>query len=164
MDIFTVVMLIATLLCALVAGFLLAFAIVVMPGIKTFSDYDFLKSFKVMDKVIQDNSPSFMIVWAGSVFTLLIAAVMAFFQLDGINLILVVSAAVLYMFGVQLPTGVVNVPLNNALQKKDLDNESEKDLSQSRIDFEARWVKWNSVRTVVSILTALILIIVMFRL
>jgi hypothetical protein len=40
----------STLLCSLVAGFVFAFAVVVMPGIQTLSDRDYLRAFKVMDR------------------------------------------------------------------------------------------------------------------
>lgn len=54
------------LLCSLVAGFLFAFAIVVMPGIGALNDLDFLKAFRAIDLVIQKNQPVFIIVWIGS--------------------------------------------------------------------------------------------------
>ncbi len=44
-GVFQITLLLATLLCSLVAGFVLAFAIVVMPGIKTLSDRDKIPSF-----------------------------------------------------------------------------------------------------------------------
>lgn len=42
----------STLLCSFVAGFVLCFAIIIMPGIKTLGALDFLKSFKAMDGII----------------------------------------------------------------------------------------------------------------
>ena len=42
------------------------FAIIVMPGTKTLGDLGFLKAFKAMDRVIQDNQPVFILVWLGS--------------------------------------------------------------------------------------------------
>ncbi len=44
-----------TLSCALVAGLVLGFAIVVMPGIAKLSDQAFLQAFKRMDGIIQDG-------------------------------------------------------------------------------------------------------------
>ncbi len=62
MELIQLTVLISTLLCSLVAGFVLCFAIIVMPGIKTLGVLDFLKSFKAMDGIIQSNQPLFMLV------------------------------------------------------------------------------------------------------
>mgnify|MGYP000408645177 CR=1 FL=1 len=47
------------------AAVVVVFAIVVMPGIATLDDLAFLRAFKAIDRVIQDNQPVFMIVWGG---------------------------------------------------------------------------------------------------
>ena len=65
MDFLRLGLSVSTLLCALVAGLVLAFAIVVMPGIRHLNDHDYLQAFKVMDRVIQNNHPVFMVVWLG---------------------------------------------------------------------------------------------------
>jgi uncharacterized membrane protein len=75
----------ATLFCSLVAGLVFAFAIVVMPGIKSLGDRDFLQSFKVMDRVIQNNQPIFIFVWLGSAVILIISTGLGFWQLEGFN-------------------------------------------------------------------------------
>ncbi|NNF58944.1 MAG: DUF1772 domain-containing protein, partial [Rhodothermaceae bacterium] len=62
LDFFTAVLLLATLLCALVAGFLFAFAVVAMPGIRDLSDGAFIQAFQGMDRIIQNNQPVFMLV------------------------------------------------------------------------------------------------------
>ncbi|MCA9984827.1 MAG: hypothetical protein KDE59_11055, partial [Anaerolineales bacterium] len=80
--IFPIVLILATVACALVAGLLFAFAIVTMPGIKRLNDGEFIRAFQVMDGVIQNNHPLFMLVWLGSVVALLLAAVLGFGQLD----------------------------------------------------------------------------------
>ncbi len=72
MGIFQIALILATFLCSLVAGFLLAFAIVAMPGIGSLNDREFIRAFQVMDRVIQNYQPIFMLVWVGSVVTLMI--------------------------------------------------------------------------------------------
>ena len=71
MGIFQSALILAAFLCSLVAGFLFAFAVVVMPGIRRLNDKEFIRAFQVMDRVIQNNQPSFMLVWVGSVITLI---------------------------------------------------------------------------------------------
>ena len=48
---FIATLIIATLLCSLVAGFLFAFKIVVMPGIHKLNDRDFIHAFQEMDDI-----------------------------------------------------------------------------------------------------------------
>ncbi len=50
-GLFPIILLVATFLCSLVAGFLLAFAIVVMPSIKQLNDREFIRAFQVIDGI-----------------------------------------------------------------------------------------------------------------
>jgi uncharacterized membrane protein len=147
-----------TLLCGLVTGLVYTFAVVVMPGIKALDDHDFLKAFKAMDGVIQNNEPKFVLVWIGSVLSLLALCAVSIFELSGLDRVLVVLATVLYVLGVQAPTLLINVPLNNKLKSLSLTTLSEEELRQARLEFEPIWIKWNSRRTVVSIMVFLLLI------
>lgn len=164
MDTFPIGLVSAALLCSLVAGFVFAFACVVMPGIGTLGDREFLRSFQVMDRVIQNNQPLFVLVWVGSVATLLLAAVLGVGQLAGLDRALLLLAAVVYLAGVQLPTLTVNVPLNKQLQALDLAAMSDEALAQARGAFAPRWNRWNRIRTALAALTAALLIVLVWRL
>ncbi len=164
MDLLEITIILSALLCSLVAGFLLAFAVVAMPGIQRLNDHDFLQAFKVMDRVIQNNQPVFMLVWVGSVLALIAATVMGVWRLDETGRALIVASAALYVLGVQLPTAVVNVPLNNQLQRQDLDTLTGPALEEARKQFEPRWIRWNLIRTVLSILATVLLLVLVYRL
>ncbi len=164
MGIFQIALFLATFLCSLVAGFLLAFALVVMPGIRSLNDREFIRAFQVIDRVIQNNQPIFMLVWVGSVVALVTSAVLGIGQLDGARRLLIIFAALAYLFGVQLPTFTINVPLNNKLQTLDVDAMNETTQKAARKDFEPRWNLWNSIRTAVASLASALLIILLFRL
>ena len=164
MDLIRIAIALSTLLCSLVAGFLLAFTVVVMPGIKSLSDHDYLQAFKVMDSVIQNNQPVFLLVWMGSIVVLLTSVLIGISQLDGAELVLVIIATAIYLLGVQLPTATINIPLNNQLQMQDLDTQSESALQDLRKKFEPRWIQWNSIRTIFATLTSVLLIMLIFRL
>lgn len=153
----------AMFLCALVAGFLLSFTMIVMPGIQTLDDRGFLKSFKVMDGIIQNNHPGFMLMWAGSVLAIFAAVWFAYAALQGTERLLVFGAAALYLLAAQLPTAAINIPLNNQLQAHDLDAMDAPALQQARRAFEARWIRWNTIRTVVAVVVTLMLIVVLLR-
>ena len=164
MDTFQIGLLSAALLCSLVAGFVFAFACVAMPGIGTLGDRESLRSFQVMDRVIQNNQPLFVLVWAGSAVTLLLSAVVGFGRLAGLDRALLLAAVVVYFAGVQLPTLTINVPLNNQLQTLDLEAMSDDALAAARDDFEPRWNRWNQIRTVLAALTSVLLIVLVLRL
>ena len=164
MRIFEIALILATLLCSLTAGFVLAFALVVMPGIRNLNDREFIRAFQAIDGVIQNGQPIFMLVWLGSVVALVTSIVLGIGQLDGTGRLLIIVAALIYLLGVQLPTFTINVPLNNKLQTLDVDAMDEATRKTAREDFEPRWILWNSIRTVLASLASALLIILLFRL
>ena len=164
MGIFHIALILAAFLCSLVAGFVFAFALVVMPGIRSLNDREFIRAFQVMDRIIQNNQPVFMLVWVGSVVALVTSAVFGFGQLDGAGRLLMIFAALAYLFGVQLSTFTINVPLNNKLQTLDVDAMNETTQNTARKDFEPRWNRWNSFRTVFASLASALLMVLLFRL
>ncbi len=161
MGIFQITLILAAFLCSLVGGFLFSFAIVVMPGIRSLNDREFIRAFQVMDHIIQNNQPIFMIVWIGSIIILIISAVLSIGELYGIEMILMIIAVLFYLAGVQVPTGTINVPLNNKLQILDVNTMDGAERQIARQQFEKRWVRWNLIRTTFSNLTALLLIILL---
>lgn len=163
MELIQFAVLLSALLCSLVAGLVLTFAIVVMPGIRTLGKAGFLKSFQAMDRVIQNNQPIFMLVWLGSALVLLASTVLGIWRLEGLDRALLVVACVMYIVGVQVPTVTINVPLNNALQSQDIDTMSESALLATTERFESRWLRWNTIRTVIAILTTVILLVLLVR-
>jgi uncharacterized membrane protein len=161
---FQIVLILATLLCSLVAGFLFAFATVVMPGIKTLNDRDFIRAFQVIDGVIQNNQPLLVAVWMGSVVASVAAAGLGFGQLDGTQRLLLISAPLVYILGVQLSTFTINVPLNNRLQALNVDAMDAVALKAARMKFEPGWNRWNLVRTPFAGLASVLFMILLFRL
>lgn len=159
MGIFNAALAISMLLCALVAGFVFAFASVVMPGIQRLNDREFLRAFQAMDLVIQRNQPSFILVWLGSVLTLVMTVLLSFWHLAGTEHLLLLLSAAIYLLGVQLPTATINVPLNNRLQELDLDSLDDAEIKRERVDFEGRWIKWNRFRTLLAVLSSAMLMV-----
>jgi uncharacterized membrane protein len=144
-----------------VAGLLFAFAIVVMPGIRSLSDKEFIKTFQVIDKVIQNNQPLFMMVWIGSILATIGSLILGLQQLDGIELLIIIIAAILYLFGVQLSTAINNIPLNNKLQTIDVDIINDLDAKLARESFESRWNQWNIIRSVFASIVSILLIVLL---
>ena len=163
MTIVDAVLVLATFLCSLVAGLLFAFAAVVMPGIRSLDDEGFLRAFQVIDRVIQNNQPLFIFVWVGSVLALIAAAVLGMWALNGADRLLVIGAALLYLVGVQMPTVVINIPLNTKVQNLDLDSMNETTRTRAREAFEPRWNQWNAIRTACASVVSILLMLVLMR-
>jgi imidazolonepropionase-like amidohydrolase len=153
------ILIMATLACALVAGFLLAFAIVVMPGLRRLDDAGYIEAFRAIDRVIQNGQPLFVLLWVGSLVLIIAAAGMGWRHLDGPWQLVVTGAAVVYLLGVHVPTLMVNVPLNNRLQALRSTGSGANENRAARMAFEDRWNRWNVVRTVVAVLVSLLLIV-----
>ncbi|MDH3426130.1 MAG: DUF1772 domain-containing protein [Acidimicrobiia bacterium] len=164
MGFFQIALTVAAFLCSLVAGFLFAFAIVVMPGIKKLSDREFIRAFQTIDRVIQNNQPVFLLVWVGSVLALIAAAFLGMGQLDRVGRVLIISAAVAYLVGVQLPTVAISIPLNNKLHTVNVDALNDSTRHAARKDFEPRWNHWNTIRTAMASLVSALLLVLLFRL
>jgi uncharacterized membrane protein len=163
MGLFQATLIIATILGSLVAGFLFAFAVVVMPGIKGLKHREFIRAFQVMDGIIQNNQPVFMVVWLGSVITLIFAAVFGFEYLNMTGRWLLIFTTLAYLLGVHLPTFIINIPLNNRLQALDVDVMDDFAIKAARKDFEVPWNRWNTIRTVLSCLVSALLIVLVWR-
>ena len=161
---FQITLILATLLCSLVAGFVFAFAVVVMPGIKTLGDREFIQAFQVMDRIIQNNQPIFVLVWVGSIVALVASAMLGIGQLEEVDRLLIIFAVLAYLLVVQLPTFTINIPLNNKLQTLNVDDMDETAQKAARMDFEPRWILWNSIRTIFASLVSSLLIILLLRL
>tara|TARA_A100001234_G_scaffold217407_1_gene224756 strand:+ start:1143 stop:1643 length:501 start_codon:yes stop_codon:yes gene_type:complete len=147
-EFFVFALVLAILLCTLVSGLLFGFAVVVMPGVAKLSDRDFLLAFKHMDGIIQNNQPLFILVWVGSILSVLVSAILGTMDLSGQEAVLLWIGCGWYLLGVQLPTIVFNIPLNNTIQALEIDKLNESELTNSRVNFEAKWNRWNNIRTI----------------
>jgi uncharacterized membrane protein len=157
---FHAVLMVAAFLCSLVAGLLFA-AAVVMPGFRTLDDGSFIRAFQVVDRVIQNNQPLFLFVWVGSVLAVVAAMVLGLWTVTGIDRLLVVIAALVYLLGVQAPTITINIPLNNQLQKLDVATMTGTARQDARETFEARWNRWNAIRTACASVVSVLLILLL---
>ena len=156
-------LMLAIMLCSLVAGLLFGFAIVVMPGIAKPNDKGFLSAFKHMDEIIQNNQPLFILVWAGSILSIIITLILGIMNLIGTQIYILILASILYLVGVQLPTFRFNIPLNNSLQNLDIESLDESEAALCRVDFEIPWNHWNRIRTVNAILAVSMLLLLLIR-
>jgi uncharacterized membrane protein len=162
MEPLQITLLLSIVFCSLVAGLLFGFAIVVMPGIAKLTDKEYLLAFKHMDGVIQNNQPLFVLVWAGSILSVIATLALGIMNLRGEELYLLTGATLLYLIGVQLPTFRFNIPLNNQLQNLDVEELEDNQAKSSRTEFETPWNRWNRIRTVNAIIAVTLLLFVLY--
>jgi uncharacterized membrane protein len=133
-----------------------------MPGIAKLTDKEYLLAFKHMDGVIQNNQPLFVLVWAGSILSVIATLALGIMNLRGEELYLLTGATLLYLIGVQLPTFRFNIPLNNELQNLDVEELEDDQAKSSRVEFETPWNRWNRIRTVNAIIAVTLLLFVLY--
>ena len=151
----------SVILCALVTGFIFTYAIVVMPGFSKLSYKEFIKAFQVTDEVIQNNQPLFMITWIGSIISILLTIIVAIATTGLSNSWLIILVGVIYLLGVQGVTIVIHLPLNNHIQKMNIDKMTDKNLGEERRKFQKRWNFFNNIRTSVAFSVSVTLILIL---
>jgi uncharacterized membrane protein len=144
-----VVLIAATLTMGLMAGVFAIFSNAIMPGLHKTDDRTFVAAFQSIDRAI--INPAFMLTFLAP---LVLTALATFVHLtaEGRPLLpWIVAAFVLYLL-VFVITIRVNVPRNNEIKAAgDVDRLADPHSVRERFD-EARWVRWNHVRAVASIL------------
>ena len=150
MTLFVGFLIVSTLLCALVTGFIFTYAVVVMPGFAKLDDRDFIRAFQVTDGVIQNNQPLFMLAWVGSIVSIVATMILGFIELHGVERWTVIAIVFVYLMGVQGITIRVHLPLNNRLQRLEIDEMDPESLSKERNKFETRWNYFNNIRTLIA--------------
>lgn len=136
----------ATVATGLVAGLFYAYACSVMPGLGRSSDRTFVESMQRINVAIINGW--FLVVFVGGLVLIVLAAVLHLGE-DGRPALPWIMAAFVLYGAVLVITGTVNVPLNNELAAAG-EADQISDVHAVRERFEARWVRWNVVRAVVS--------------
>ena len=130
----------AALAAGLAAGLFYAFSVAVMRGLASTDDRTFVIAMREINIKILNGLFAFS--FGG---TLLFTLVALGLNAGDRTVWWIVAAAVLYTAQLVI-TFAVNVPLNNALVR-DADPATMTDPHPVRVAFEARWVRWNHVRT-----------------
>jgi uncharacterized membrane protein len=142
----TALLVAATLTMGLITGAFYLYAVAIMPGLGRTDDRTFVGAFQAIDRAI--INPLFMLSFLGALIFTGLAALVHLTE-DALPLILVAFA--LYLVGF-VATVRINVPLNDRIKAAG-DPDQIEDLAGVRERFnEARWVRWNTIRTVLSLL------------
>ena len=161
MNLLDISLIFSILTCSLVTGFIFTYAVVVMPGLSTLNDKEFIRAFQVTDAVIQNNQPIFMLTWIGSIVSLLSTVFTSILSFGLSETWLVVLLSIFYLLGVHGITIVIHIPLNNHLQKVAIEELNDEAIKDERVKFERKWNYFNYIRTSISILVSLLLLILL---
>ena len=156
MDILDISLFFTILLSALVTGFILTYAIVIMPGLSNLDDKEFIKAFQVTDGIIQNNQPIFILIWIGSIVSVLSTIITSILCLGILDAWLIIFVSVVYLLLVQGITILIHLPLNKSIQNIDINSSNFQTLSKERIAFEKKWNYFNNIRTVFAFIVVLI--------
>lgn len=151
------ILILAALAAALMAGLFYAWSVSVMPGIGRLSDKGFLSAMQAMNKAIMN--PLFFLAFFGAALLLPVTVLQHYGRPASVRFWLLLAACLCYLLGVMGVTIAANVPLNNTLDVFNVSTAGPSELRAMRSDFEGPWNRWNHIRTVCAILTALLVII-----
>ena len=163
MDFFYFFSILSILSCSLVTGFIFTYAVVVMPGLSKLNDKEFLKAFQVTDEVIQNKQPIFMLTWVGSIVSVLSLILTSIIYVGLSETWLVVLIALIYLLGVQGITILIHLPLNNHIQKLNLEKFKDENFKKERLKFEKKWNFYNNIRSAISFFVSLGFLIILIQ-
>ena len=161
LDLFDTSLIISALSCGLVTGFILTYAIVVMPGLSKLTDRNFLRAFQVTDEIIQNNQPLFMLIWVSSIISVITTIVTSIVYVGFSDASLTLIVCFIYLVGVQGVTVIIHIPLNNHLQKLQVDKLDDRTANHERSVFEAKWNKFNYIRSSISFFVCLAFLVIL---
>lgn len=150
-----IVLIFSILFTGLTAGLCFTWSNAVAPGIGRLDNLTFLKSFQSMNRVIINGK--FIIVFFAPVILLFLNTYL--FKGNNTSFWLFLIASILFFVGIGLVTIFGNVPLNEVLDKSNLDALSKVELQELRNKFEQPWNRWHIIRTLSSFSAFVLLII-----
>lgn len=136
------------------AGLFYAWSCSVMLGFARLANREFVSVMQKTNRAIQN--PVFFAAFFGAPLFLIISTILHFNRSP--RFVLLLAAALIYLTGTFGVTVFGNVPLNNTLDRFDLETAAEIEISNQRANFELRWNNLNTIRTISSTI-ALILVI-----
>lgn len=155
MTIANFVLVLAALATALMAGLFYAWSCSVMLGFARLPDSKFVSVMQATNRAIQN--PIFFAAFFGAPVFLIISTVLHYNQ--SLRFTLLLAATAIYLIGTFGVTIFGNVPLNNTLDRFDLESAGVEEIALQRANFETRWSNLNTIRTVSSTLAMILIVI-----
>ena len=153
----TIILALAILLTGLMAGIFFTWSNAVKPGIGKLSDIEYLTALQSMNRVILNNA--FKIIFLGAIIAVALVPIF-YFNLYPRNIFwLFVFTLIIYWIGVFGVTVSGNIPLNEILDKTNLESITSEEIKILRKSIEVKWNNFNLIRCISSAITFLILIV-----
>ena len=153
----TIILALAILLTGLMAGIFFTWSNAVKPGIGKLSDIEYLRALQSMNRVILNNA--FKIIFLGAIIAVALVPIF-YFNLYPKNIFwLFVFTLVIYWIGVFGVTVSGNIPLNEILDKTNLESITSEEIKTLRKSIEVKWNNFNLIRCISSGITFILLIV-----
>ncbi len=146
----------AILSTGLMAGIFFTWSNAVKPGIGKLSDIEYLKALQSMNRVIL-NIP-FKIIFFISIISVALVPVLYFDLYPNMIFWLFIFTLLSYWGGAFGITLFGNIPLNEKLDKTNLESISTQKIKLLRTGIESNWNNLNLIRTISSLITFILLI------
>lgn len=157
MNSLRIVFIITATSTGLIAGLMYSYLCSVNPGLAKVSDREYISAMQAINRAILN--PIFFASFMGTLILLPVNAWMSFTKPVTLPFVLLLSAAVVYIVGVFGVTMFGNVPLNEALDKFDIQSASAAELAKQRADFAIPWNSLHNIRTIASIVSFILAIL-----
>jgi uncharacterized membrane protein len=156
MEIEIIILALAIFLTGLMAGIFFTWSNAVKPGIGKLGDIEYLRALQSMNRVILNNA--FRIIFLGAIIAVALVPVF-YFNLYPKNIFwLFVFTLVIYWIGVFGVTVSGNIPLNEILDKTNLESITLEEIKTLRKSIELKWNNYNLIRCISSGITFILLI------
>jgi uncharacterized membrane protein len=152
------VLLAAILLTGLSAGLFFAWQFSVIPGTKRVQDSVYIETMQKINRAI--INPPFMLIFLGPLVVQIISFVLHWDS--SITHRLILGAIILYGIGTVIVTGLGNVPLNDKLDVLSLKDLTEIQMASERQQYEAKWNRLHTIRTVFAVLSFMLILLAAF--
>jgi len=133
----------------LIAGLFYSWTCGITQGLGNLPDTGYLGAFQAINREIQ--RPWFFISFLGTVLLLPVSAWLCYRGHQQTSFLFLLNASLLYIIGVFGVTIAGNVPLNEMLDKTNLQSISVESIAEIRKSFESKWNQLNTVRTLCAI-------------
>ena len=145
----------SAVLTALVAGLFYAWSVSITLGLKRVSDTEYISVMQSTNREIQ-NAFFFSVFFGAQI----VLPVTTYFYYGHVHRFwLLLAATLFYSVGVMGVTIFGNVPMNNRLDRFELEKAGETEMARERKQYEGGWNILNNLRTVSS-LVAIVLVVI----
>ncbi len=152
-----IILVITATTTALMAGLFYAFSCSVNLGLARLSNAEYISAMQSINRAIQN--PIFFAAFFAAPILLPLSVFLHYGQPLSMRFWFLLAATIIYLIGTFGVTIFGNVPLNNTLDRFDLQSATEEEIDVQRGNFEGRWNNLNTVRTVSSTLAIILIVL-----